>query len=141
MNPGDNSGVEFRSDARFWDPATLGRLALSLYFPAGLLLPVWHPHQPWWGWSGFPSSGRRVGDPGGSLRECSQAQVSSAPGVQLISCSSPSLGHPGALLPPLLASQTDAQETLGMSGHGGKQEETGLGTRVSLKQHCTQHSN
>lgn len=46
VNPGDNSGVEFRSDARLWDPATLGRLALSLHFLAGMPLTVWHPHQP-----------------------------------------------------------------------------------------------
>lgn len=35
MNAGGNCGVEFRSDARFWDPATLGSLALSLHFPWG----------------------------------------------------------------------------------------------------------
>lgn len=32
MNPEDNSGAEFHSDARLWDPATLGSSALSLYF-------------------------------------------------------------------------------------------------------------
>lgn len=85
MNSGDNSGVEFHSDPSLWDPAILESLTFSLHFhgvggcsclygthinPGGVGVDF-HPQEEELG----------HGDPVGSLRECSQAGVSSAQGV------------------------------------------------------------
>ena len=69
MNSGDNSGVEFHSDPSLWDPAILESLTFSLHFHG--VGVDFHPQEEELG----------DGDPGSSLRECSQAGVSSAQGM------------------------------------------------------------
>lgn len=68
-----------------------------------------------------PQEELKDGDPGGSLRECSQAEVSSARGILLASCSSPNLGPsqrpfslPSLFLKQMLKKQLGSLDTVGM---------------------------
>lgn len=122
-------GVQLSPDTSLWGCCCLYGTHISLT-GAGL---DFHPQKE--------ELGAR--EPGGSSRECSQAQVSAAPGVQFTSCSSPSLepSRGPFSLPSWLLKQM-LKKHLGCLDMVGSKRRPDLGPgRVRLKQHCTQHSN